>query len=140
MSIEKSDELIAKFMGATPCKNFWNEEALEHKDWSHDEYTNTTQSYFETCAYKISQLRYSNSWEWLMPVIEKISKKQFTCNAGGKDEHTDTYYPRTFGMINQETKQFMFRFNTMFLHQSDSLIDAAYEAVVEILEVFESEK
>lgn len=68
---------------------------------------------------------YFESWQWLMPVIEAISKQRF--------DDGDTCYPRTFGMIDIETGQFMFRFNRYSLFKADTLIEATYMAVVERL-------
>jgi len=72
--ILEANTLIAIFMGAKPCKNFWNEDALMHQDWEHSEWSNRIQDNFETTAYKPNQLEYHSSWDWLMPVVEKIAK------------------------------------------------------------------
>jgi hypothetical protein len=70
-------------------------------------------------------LKYNESWDWLMPVIEKISKETF------KDGCFS--YPMTFGMINPQTGNYMFRFNRHSLFESSNLIDAAFEAVGDFL-------
>lgn len=61
------------------------------------------------------QLGYHTSWDWLMPVIEKISKIEFhremeDDGGGNYIEVIHTHYPRTFGMPDREGKV-MFRFN-----------------------------
>jgi hypothetical protein len=70
-------------------------------------------------------LKYHSSWEWLMPVIEKISRFRF--------EDGDTAFPITFGMINREDGDFMFRFNRHLLFQDEKLIVAAHKAVVDFI-------
>jgi hypothetical protein len=68
---------------------------------------------------------YNLSYDWLMPVIEKISKLQF--------QDGEYVYPRTFGMINKENGKFMFRFNRYRCFEGDTLIEAAYDAVIDYL-------
>jgi hypothetical protein len=76
------------------------------------------------------------SWDWLMPVVEKISKyyyEEFKSNNGYKNiTEYDYAYPRTFAMLNNSGK-FMVRINRMTLHEDESLIKATYEAVVEFI-------
>lgn len=86
--------------------------------------------------YNAFTLKYHLSWDWLMPVIEKICKLEIADNViinNGEDSFFDSYYPRTFGMINSETKEFMVRINRHGLHQSSSLIEATYSSVVEFI-------
>jgi hypothetical protein len=75
--------------------------------------------------YVYGSLKYHLSWDWLMPIIEGICCVKF--------EDGDIVFPRTFGMINSDTGQFMFRFNRYGLFMADTLIDAAYTAVIEYL-------
>jgi hypothetical protein len=72
---------------------------------------------------------YHSSWEWLMPVIEKISKVPII----GATENSDTCYPRTFGMLQDDTGLPMFRFNCCCLYVGATLIEAAWIAVVEFI-------
>ncbi len=77
---------------------------------------------------RIEYLKYHYRWDWLIPVIEKICSIQF------KDEKDTSYpYPRTFGMINKEGL-FMFRFNRYPLFEHSLLITAAYFAVLNYIE------
>lgn len=81
-------------------------------------------------------MKYHSSWDWLMPVIEKISGLSI------KYKNVDEYFSpftQTFGMKNEEGL-FMFRFHVGFLHCHETLIGAAYAAVVEFLEGELSEK
>jgi hypothetical protein len=77
---------------------------------------------------------YHSTWALLMPVIEKISRLQkWNC-----EKCYDNLYPVTFGMINEETNKPMFRFNRFCVHESEILLDAAYEAVIEVIEYYYS--
>lgn len=80
--------------------------------------------------YHPNELEYHTSWDWLMPVIEKIASMSL------KYRNVDEYFnpfPQTFGMKNKEGLS-MFRFHVGFLHCNETLIGAAYSAVVEFLE------
>jgi len=67
---------------------------------------------------------YENSWDLLMPIIEKICKEKF--------EDGEVIKLRTFGVINDEGF-FMVRFDRHPLFYSESLIQASYGAVVDFL-------
>jgi hypothetical protein len=79
---------------------------------------------------------YYNEWNTLMPVVEKIAKIVTPENEiihNGDESRFDSFYPRTFGMLNAETKQFMVRINRFPLYQADSLIGATHQAVVDFI-------
>jgi len=87
--------------------------------------------------------QYHQDWNELMRVLEKIAKNQPKDESvihNGEDSYFDNYYPRTFGMINSETKDFMVRINRFQLHQSPSLIEATFEAVVEFIQAMDARK
>lgn len=82
-------------------------------------------------------VRYHRDWNWLMPLIEKISSIEFDrqeCELpfGGTEVVIHTHYPRTFGMLSEEGKP-MFRFNCGRLFTADTLIEAAWRAVVDFI-------
>lgn len=77
-----------------------------------------------------ASLSYHCSWGWLMPIIEKIS----AIKIGDGVEYVEYAYPRTFGMINEETKHVMVRLNGFPCFSADTLIEAAYLAVVDFIE------
>ncbi len=107
----ESNLMIAEFMGLK-----------EH---------NPSEFLFNNQIHKKDDLPYHYSWDWIMPVLEKICSMTFTI----PDKHGGgTWSPclRTFGMKNDEGK-FMVRLNTSPLHESDKLIDATYAAVVEFI-------
>lgn len=88
----------------------------------------------------LPEMKYHTSWDWLMPVIEKISKVPLldTGNIHCTDPR-DTCHPITFNMPTEDGKQVMFRFKGFSLHTADTLIEAAYAAVYEASEYFNSQ-
>lgn len=88
-------------------------------------------------------VKYHSSWDWLMPVVEKISQHIYESypDHNGYKEVTvhDRAYPRTFGMIDNEGK-WMVRINRMPLEQEDTLIKATYNAVVEWIKTNQPQK
>jgi hypothetical protein len=50
-----------------------------------------------------------------------------------KMKEYDTYYPRTFGMLNAETKKPMVRLNSSQLFEADTLIEATWLAVIDFI-------
>ena len=107
--ILEGNKIIAEFMGVKfhPTVEQWK----------------TSPGYFS------KELEYLTNWNWLMPVIEKISKVQVI----GATEQSDTCYPRTFGMLQNDTGLPMFRFNCCHLFVGATLIEAAWIAVVEFI-------
>lgn len=75
------------------------------------------------------ELKYHTSWDWLMPVVEKV----MSC-------YNNDSFLRTFGMKNEEDGQFMVRFNMRPLFEADTLIEATYEAVVSFIEEHNEDK
>lgn len=74
---------------------------------------------------------FEESWDWLMPVVEKIS-----LISTGDD---DFFYPRTFGMRDADGN-FLFRFNRHPLYTAKTLIEATHAAVVEFIKWYNQNK
>jgi len=106
MDITKQNKAIALFMGADYTKQSIPEWAFVKKD-------------FDTVSY--GAYEYATSWDWLMPVIEKIETMQAFDDGG--DEHA---FVRTFSGC-------MFRFNGCQLFIGNTKIEAAYDAVVDFV-------
>lgn len=71
------------------------------------------------------ELEYHKSWDWLMPVIEKIGNHTFDdVNEG---EEPETAFLRTFHGN-------MTRINRFPLHQAETQIESTWKAVVEFIE------
>lgn len=83
-------------------------------------------------------LEFHSSWDWLMPVIEKISRIKYDEWEEEIDGETyiesDTAYPRTFGMINSKTGNPMFRYNRFQLFEANTLIEAAWLATIDFIQ------
>lgn len=101
--------------------------------WAFDE---NRQKYLERPEVS-DDYEYHSSWEWLMPVIEKIGTHHYPDYwSGNKPEDAgewdDCPYPRTFGMRDKEGN-YMFRFNAQPVFSAPTLIEAAYNAVVDFI-------
>lgn len=112
----KNDHAIALFMGYIDngCST---DGFLINPDTNNDE--------------DISELNY-HSWEKLMPVLEKICR----LNIDNDNNIGFITYPRTFGMVNEDTGKIMVRLNGFSLHEADTLIEATYLAVVEYVKYY----
>lgn len=73
----------------------------------------------------LSENKFNNSWDWIMPVIEKIISVE-------KFEDGENIKLRTFGTINEEGL-FMVRFDRYSLFQSKDLFQASFDAIVDFL-------
>ena len=105
MNTEEGNKIISEFMGA------------ERK------YESTEQIFIE-------QLQYHKSWDWLMPVVEKIAKIKIKYS---NDSDNYSPYPRTFGMQDEEGN-FMVRLNIQPLFIAPTLIEATWLAVVDFIQ------
>lgn len=94
-------------------------------------------------AFDEEHLKFHSSWDWMMTVVEKIARcltKEEEVIYNGEDSYFDSYYLRTFGMLNSQTKEFMVRINRFSLHKSVSLIDATWAAVVEFIKYWNTQQ
>lgn len=128
--ISKGNKLIALFMGAeimgskTSPQGIVEIQSIAFKEDG---------SFKESIRDFERQLKYHSSWNWLMPVIEKISEYKYE----NSELNIDRAYPRTFGMSsNKDSSLKLFRFNRMPLHQSETLIEASWKAVIEFIEYY----
>lgn len=142
--MKTDNELIAEFMGwklvtiNTPFIKFMTDKPM--KVWKMPSDFNTE---FVPKVIREDDLKFERSWDWLMPVVEKISQhiyESYTDNNGYKDVTShDRAYPRTFAMIDSEG-QWMVRINRMPLEQGDSLIATTYSAVVEFIKWYNAKE
>ncbi len=85
-------------------------------------------------------LKYHSSWNWLMPVVEKIMNYDYPdYHREDAPEHPfeDCAYLRTFGM-RDENGNYMVRFNASRLFITTTLIEATYMAVIDFIEWYNS--
>lgn len=109
--IVEGNRLIAEFMGIPKCGRC--------KDCGGYQYS-------PAIIYKPADMMYHDSWDWLMPVVEKISRIKI----GDGIEYVEYAYVRTFGGIGPDSA---FRFNGFAVHISDRLIDSVFRGVVEFV-------
>jgi hypothetical protein len=114
-TIENMNRVIAEFMGFTRYSGNW---------YSKDR--------------KYTKLEFHDSWAWLMPVVEKISKMPLlNVDNTPCTDIIDTCYPITFNMPTEDGRV-MFRFKGFSLHTDDKLIDAVHAAVYEVAQYHNS--
>ena len=73
---------------------------------------------------------YQKSWNWLMPVVEKIIQHKYWEEDDINRE--ETAFLRTFGMKDEEGK-FMVRFNRCPVFAGNTLLEATYLAVLNFI-------
>lgn len=129
--MKTDNEIIAEFMGAKWRKTYGPLTGAEYIEVQNS-----------SAKYLIAQ--YDYSWDWLMPVVEKITnhvydEEEVDDGFGGKRIAKYTAYLRTFGMLSSEGKQ-MVRFNRSPIFEADTLIDATYQAVVDWIKWHNNQK
>jgi hypothetical protein len=136
MEIEEGNKLIAEFMGCRESTVYWGGEPFQR--WGFAD-TDIADKWPENCF--SVETKYHTSWDWLMPVVEKIGLLPYPKDKGWKDEDYKDYsaypYPRTFGMRNTEGK-YMVRLNASPLFEADTLIEATWLAVIDFIQWYNS--
>lgn len=118
--IEQSNILIAAF-----------EKRLFYGKHTIDKYGGNT-------ANALPEMKYHSSWDWLMPVVEKISNIHYpdyyshTPKRDDDGDFDDCAYPRTFGMRDKEGN-YMVRISASVLITAPTFIGAVYGAVVDFV-------
>lgn len=125
----KENLLIANFMGLQFSEDdqTWYAKPKEGKS------DITRQALMLDSLAESEELLFDKNWAWLMPVVEQICLTKL-----GEDPYYLIYtYPRTFGMLDQKTNEFMVRFDGFSLHKNKDFKKALYSAVIEFLENYE---
>lgn len=117
--IEKN-KIIAEFMGVkfNPLDNFYYYGELMH-----------TIPLLEPNVWRLSsdQLKYHSSWDWLMPVVEKIESLEHITDEGN-------WGPYHFNLYRTSTSFGYGRFKIIATEQQGSTkLEAAYKAVVQFI-------
>lgn len=94
--IRENNKLIAEFMGVDPVD-------------------------VDTWLDKNEELNYNSSWDWLMPVVEKIESLDIVCFEKNLQEEGDYQALFTKGS------------NIFICHYADTSIEATYKAVIEFI-------
>ena len=120
--------LIANYMGIQEVKSFYESGGQNVPIW-YSKYlryrTPTFSVANKSLIHLLNENKFNNSWEWLMPVIEKIILEE-------KFQDGESVFLRTFAMIDMDGN-FMVRFNRHSLFKHKDLFIASFEAVVDFL-------
>jgi len=129
--------LIAEFMGIKEIKSSFDSYGNQEPIW-YCGYLGYRTSAFSVPNKSFDQFlkdaKFRTSWDWLMPVLEKIVKTKI----GDGIKYVEYPYLRTFGMVNEETGDVMVRLNGSQLFQSKELFEATYDAIIDFLEWWSS--
>lgn len=128
----EANKLIALFMG-------FKEEDIQAEEWCG---CNVRSECKVTGDIDMIPANYHENWQWLMPVIEKISTVRYHNYYGGynqeeDDKYDDTAYLRTFGMRDKDGN-YLVRINACPLYTAPTLIEATYTAVIEFIKWYNS--
>lgn len=130
MSTQESNKLIAEFMG-------WKCAGIERRGiwpWCKKE------PFYSHPAYSIKVwgnfFKYDRDWNYLMAVIQTISRIKWNPD----DDYETFTYPVTFGMRREDDGYYMFRFVCGSLFCEKRLITAAYKAVIDWIEWYNSQQ
>lgn len=123
--ILEGNKLIAVFMGLELEEILFGKYVYAREEFKDVHKLNT----YYTEFYEPNELLYDFSWDWLMPVVEKICRLRV---GDGKD-FIDFSYPRTFGMLNTKTDEIMVRLNGFSLKEASTLIEALWKSIVEFI-------
>jgi hypothetical protein len=122
MTTEEGNKLIAEFMGATPCivriKSIGDEQGYEC-----DEY-----------KLPISELEYHSSWDWLMPVVEKIVN-EVDNEMGWWEAYSEKPFGHQVEIWGRDVLEPIIR-----VHSKTSLLEATWQAVVQFIQWYNQSK
>ena len=120
-----ANKLIAEFMGANPFRESVNEDVLSYEMYGLVE--NIEDGLNEKHFFLPSEMKYNTSWDWLMPVVEKIENfgyefiiAESRCYVKHNTDHSikELFHIETIG----------------------SKIDTTYKAVVEFIQTQTKDK
>ena len=99
--MEKSNKLIAEFMGCTHPFN---------------EVTDATLYKVSHGTFEVSKLKYDTSWDWLMPVVEKIV-----------DEHYNTAFNELDNKVNVWTLEDTYNAVVEFIKDQNTEVIGSFD-------------
>jgi len=124
LEILEDKSLVAQFMGAKVEKPYSDYDDISGSMFYYSKEYPSPHIFLNV---PLSGIKYDSCFSWLMPVIEKIAKLKLYDDS----ELEFSAYPITFGRFDDGL--FMFRLNNFPLHTATTLIEAAYEGVVEFI-------
>lgn len=117
METTENNKLIAEFMGL--------ETTLTHKgtkEYYQREYNSGT-------WYEEHELRYQDSWDWLMPVVQRIE-----CTSTDNKDNSDNFFNVAIEVFECNINGVDTSINIS--HNAQTKIKATYEAVVEFIKEY----
>ena len=137
MKIKENNKLIAAFMGVKESDELYK----GHPTFVGDDLRKAGLPFNTILGNCIDNPPFHSSWDWLMPVVDKIGDIKFPDNTYQSVESVfiEQCYHRTFGMRNEEG-YYMFRFNGFQLFTEATLKEAAYMAVVDFIKWYNEKK
>ncbi|KYG76413.1 hypothetical protein AWW68_19395 [Roseivirga spongicola] len=127
-TITQGNRLIAEFMGAERyAPNDFDIHGCATLDVTEQE----GKHFFNP-----SEMKYHSSWDWLMPVVEKIESINSI-----KDQSTTDYFFQATNFIQNYTASIMSRDNLLIVEaEGEARIDASFNAVVEFIEWYNQDR
>jgi hypothetical protein len=126
----KSDnELIAEFMGWEHCNS---PSCIENNNlcWSKDCHSGYVSK---------DKLKFETSWDWLMPVVEKIEQTRVEIDKNGLGYEFMTFIQANECLIESHTRPTGREFIS-FRNSSLTKIESTYRAVVEFIKWYNTQK
>ena len=128
--IQRCNKNITIFMGYSPKYSELTNGQLglyfERTGWEF----NISEKIGESRFYYVPQLEYDRNYEWLMKVVEVISKTEIL----DENKQVKSFHFRTFGMRNLETDNFMFRIDSFQVHEDEDFITGLYNSITEFID------
>lgn len=120
--------LIAQYMQIKEIESFYDSSGTAVPIWYSGYLGYRTPAFGvpnKSIEHLLNENKFNNSWDWIMPVIEKIISVE-------KFKDGESIKLNTFGTINEEG-MFMVRFDRHSLFQSKDLFQASFDAIVDFL-------
>lgn len=134
--IIEGNKLIAEFMGYNlvipSMRRYPNNWKTSYWERNYDIEKHTT----DHVLCEENGLKYHSSWDWLMPVVEKIEKLStisFECKYYDPDYKREDYEVKSFYFIYSFSSQ-----NKKFIANSNNKLEAYWLAVVEFIKYYNS--
>jgi len=90
---------------------------------------------YDGCHYKLTELQFHTSWDWLMPVVEKIE----SMNVSNDPYYSDSTFQVT-NFVQNWTASFLDRDNVEVVQEEGTTrFEATYKAVVEFIKQYNNQ-
>jgi hypothetical protein len=139
-TIHENNKLIATFLGYTfyPWSKKEVSKAIDINGWRKERYNPFKHGKFRSginsvhLAYRHDDLEFHTSWDWLMPVVEKIESLGFGVNI---------LVSNTISIINMGWEQnIKLPYKILNTYPHDSKFEAVYKAVIEFIKWYNQNK